>query len=103
MWIIPSVTLFQEVVLGQQAQESKGRSTMTSLLRVMRLLRILRLVRLVRTIKPLYNLLFGIFESLKAMQWVLLLTVLLLYAGGIFWTSILGKSDLLQSDDEEKK
>jgi len=64
------------------------------LVRMFRLLRVLRLVRLLRAIKPLYNLLLGVMESLKAMQWVMLLTLLTLYAGAITWTSLVGRDML---------
>jgi len=57
----------------------------------LRIMRVLRLVRLLKTIKPLYRLLLGVIESLKAMQWVMVLTMLMLYAGAIFWTSLVGK------------
>jgi hypothetical protein len=66
-------------------------SKIMSLLRLMRIMRVLRLVRLLKAIKPLYRLLLGVIESLKAMQWVMVLTLLMLYAGAIFWTSLVGK------------
>merc|ERR1740139_223506 len=54
----------------------------------MRLLRILRLVKLMKAIKPLYRLMSGVVDSLKAMQWVMLLCLMVLYACSIFWTTI---------------
>jgi len=52
-------------------------------------------------VKPLYNLLLGVMESLKAMQWVMLLTLLTLYAGAITWTSLVGKKMLPDPPSEE--
>jgi len=66
-----------------------------------RLLRVLRLVWLVRTIKPLYNLLMGTFEALKAMQWFMLLVVVTIYAWSITWTVLIGRDMLPPPDDKE--
>jgi len=57
----------------------------------MRILRVLRLVRLLKMVKPLYRLLIGVMESVKAMQWVMVLTFLTLYACSIIFTNLVGK------------
>jgi len=61
------------------------------LMRMMRLLRVLRLVRLLRSVKPLYRLLMGVISALQAMQWVLILTLLVLYGAALVFTSLIGK------------
>jgi hypothetical protein len=50
---------------------------------MMRLLRILRLVKLVKNIPPLFNLIVGIITAMQGMIYVLILTVVLLYAFAI--------------------
>merc|ERR1712232_728323 len=60
----------------------------------MRLLRIMRLVRLVKSVKPLYRLIVGVVASLNAMKWVLVLTVIVLYAAAILFTTLVGKGYL---------
>jgi len=61
-----------------------------TMLRLMRLLRILRLIKLMKAIRPLYRLMSGVVQSLRAMQWVLVLSLLVLYAKAIFWTTVVG-------------
>jgi len=92
LWMMPLTRLFQSAVLGQETGPADGKlANITSLLKMMRILRVLRLVKLLKAIKPLYRLMLGVVESLKAMQWVMVLTLLMLYAGAIFWTSLVGK------------
>jgi len=86
--------LIVSLISGKQQDLSKDLKSVLNLLRMFRLLRVLRLVRLLRAIKPLYNLLLGVMESLRAMQWVMVLTLLTLYAGAITWTSLVGKDML---------
>jgi len=91
LWLTPAIALFQTEVLGAEDGVEMDSNGIISLLRLMRLFRILRLVKLVKTIQPLYRLLLGVIDSLKAMQWVMLLTILMLYGGAIFWRSLVGK------------
>jgi len=101
LWLFPAIRLVQETI-GDPDQDGKlksgGLSRLMSLLRLLRIMRVLRLVRLLKTIKPLYRLLLGVIESLRAMQWVMVLTLLMLYAGAIFWTSLVGKGLLYGGD-----
>merc|ERR1740121_1405734 len=92
LWWMPFQHYLQ-AMQGKKVSEHSGgnMSKIMSLLRLMRIMRVLRLVRLLKAIKPLYRLLLGVIESLKAMQWVMVLTLLMLYAGAIFWTSLVGK------------
>merc|ERR1712185_628047 len=59
------------------------------MLRMARLLRILRLVHLIKAIPPLFTLMVGIMEALQGMTWVLVLTVVMLYAFAIIATHLL--------------
>jgi len=94
LWVLPLVNLVTSITSGHRQDLSKHSKSVLNLIRMFRLLRVLRLVRLLRTIKPLYNLLVGVMESLKAMQWVMLLTLLTLYAGAITWTCLIGRDIL---------
>eukprot|EP00928_Gymnodinium_smaydae_P053836 TRINITY_DN37742_c0_g1_i1.p1 TRINITY_DN37742_c0_g1~~TRINITY_DN37742_c0_g1_i1.p1 ORF type:complete len:650 (-),score=99.35 TRINITY_DN37742_c0_g1_i1:128-2077(-) len=89
-WMIPIFNLCKSVLLGQPAVDTSNLDNM-KLLKLLRLLRVLRLVRLIRTIKPLYLVLVGVVQSMRAMQWVLLMTLLVLYAGAILFTSLIGQ------------
>jgi len=61
------------------------------MLTLMRLVRVLRLVKLLKMVKPLYRLLLGVMESVRAMQWVIVLTILTLYACAVVFTNLVGK------------
>jgi len=103
LWLMPLSRWFQTTVLGKKPGPASGSlGNITSLLKMMRILRVLRLVRLLKAIKPLYRLLLGVVESLKAMQWVMVLTLLMLYAGAIFWTSLVGKGLMYSGDPPEE-
>jgi len=92
LWLMPAIALVRGIISGKsQGQRSSGLSQVLRLLKMMRILRVLRLVRLLRTIKPLYRLLVGVMEALMAMQWVMILTLLVLYAGAVTWTTLIGK------------
>lgn len=93
MWMLPVVEAIAEGLgISHHENDHKPKTmSLMSMLRIMRILRVLRIVRLLKTIKPLYRLLMGVIQSLKAMQWVIVLTLLMLYAGAIFWTSLVGK------------
>merc|ERR1712083_1042865 len=52
----------------------------TQLLRILRLLRIMRLVKLIKKIPALWSLWQGVGEAMASMLWVLVLTLVVLYA-----------------------
>lgn len=86
------------MAFGPSTRSSRGLdlSTVMHLIRLMRLLRVLRLVKLFKAVPPLYRLLVGVVESLKAMQWVMVLTMLSLYGCAIVFTSLVtGGSGIL--------
>lgn len=82
-WVI---RLFFVVMYGRHHSDELGNSLM--LFRLLRMLRILRVLRLVKAIHPLYMLALGIAEAVQSMFWVLLLTLVALYASAIITTRI---------------
>merc|ERR1719183_1482233 len=60
------------------------------LMRMLRLLRILRLAKLVKSVRPLYVLVTSVVSAFQGVVWVLILTVVTLYAMGILTTSLIG-------------
>merc|ERR1712194_998195 len=87
MWFFPLLNF-----LTPSDEDVGGDSlrSVMSLLRLMRLLRILRLAKLMKAIKPLYRLLIGVVSSIKAMQWVMVMSFLMFYAFAILFTTIMG-------------
>jgi len=65
---------------------------------MMRLLRILRLVKLVKAIRPLYILITSVLAALQGVAWVLVLTVVVLYAMGIVSTRLIGQGMIFPPD-----
>ena len=53
------------------------------------ILRVLRLVRLLKMIQPFYKLLMGVVELIKVVFWVIILTLLVLYACSIIFTNLI--------------
>jgi len=92
LWLIPLVHFLQDLLNGDE--ELKQNSTLKGVFKVltlMRLVRVLRLVKLLKMVKPLYRLLLGVMESVRAMQWVIVLTFLTLYACAVVFTNLVGK------------
>lgn len=95
LWLLPLLNMLQtELTSKPSTIGSEQLGNFVTMLRLMRLLRVLRLVRLLRSIKPLYRLCVGVIEALSAMKWVMVLTMLVLYAGAIFFTTLVGKGVL---------
>jgi hypothetical protein len=92
LWLMPAIGAIQGLITGHHATHNSGpMMQVLRMLKIMRILRVLRLVRLLKMIKPLYVLLMGVMESVRAMQWVLVLTFLTLYACSIVFTNLVGK------------
>lgn len=104
MWLLPLISLIKITVTNDpEASVTNGAvGKAMSMLRLVRILRVLRLVRLLRHIRPLYRLLIGVFEALKSMQWVMILTLLVLYAGAIVFTSLIGKGFIYEDGKTPK-
>merc|ERR1712137_834697 len=91
-WMMPLYKLIMSLATGTAVETAHGGGSLLPLLRMLRLLRILRLLRLLKSFKPLYKLSLGVLEAMQAMQWVLVLTVVLLYASAILFTSLVGRA-----------
>lgn len=63
---------------------------MMVLVRMLRLMRMLRLLRLLKAVRPLYHLAVGIMKALVSMFWVLVLTMVALYACALLATNLIG-------------
>merc|ERR1719316_1594864 len=77
---------------GAHGHEAKGMklSQVMMLMRMLRLMRILRLVKLVKSVRPLFILVTGVIAAFQGVFWVLVLTIVVLYAAGILATRLLG-------------
>jgi len=92
LWLIPLVHGIQRFIFGGlDANENHSLTGFFKVLTLMRLFRVLRLVKLLKMVKPLYRLLLGVLESVRAMQWVIVLTFLTLYACAVVFTNLVGK------------
>eukprot|EP00411_Alexandrium_monilatum_P009933 CAMPEP_0175320108 /NCGR_PEP_ID=MMETSP0093-20121207/71284_1 /TAXON_ID=311494 /ORGANISM="Alexandrium monilatum, Strain CCMP3105" /LENGTH=387 /DNA_ID=CAMNT_0016616945 /DNA_START=57 /DNA_END=1217 /DNA_ORIENTATION=+ len=104
IWLMPTIALIQSVLSGKSHEHHPSSfSQVLKILKMMRILRVLRLVRLLRTIKPLYQLLTGVIQALMAMQWVMILTLLVLYAGAITWTTLIGHGILTDKSESTER
>jgi len=70
------------------------------IMRLLRLLRILRLLRLVKAVGPLYSLALGVTQAMHSIFWVLVLTLVTLYAFAILATRIIGHALLLKHSED---
>jgi voltage-gated sodium channel len=98
LWLLPSVIYLQGIFFQKKKSFGHRFGKMMSIVRLMRIMRVLRLVKLLRSIRPLYSLLLGVMESLNAMKWVLSLTLVLLYACSIVFTSLVSQG-LMRADE----
>merc|ERR1719235_2074530 len=73
-------------------------SQVMMLMRMLRLMRILRLVKLVKSVRPLFILVTCMLAAFQGVAWVLVLTVVTLYAAGIMATRLLGHGLLFPPD-----
>lgn len=90
-WLLPGIEIVETEMMGVNSKFDTSKLTkVMSLMKLMRLLRVLRLVRVLRSIPPLYTLLVGVIDAFKSMQWVIILTLLTLYAGAIVFTNLVG-------------
>eukprot|EP00450_Noctiluca_scintillans_P019727 CAMPEP_0194527144 /NCGR_PEP_ID=MMETSP0253-20130528/63138_1 /TAXON_ID=2966 /ORGANISM="Noctiluca scintillans" /LENGTH=673 /DNA_ID=CAMNT_0039372037 /DNA_START=80 /DNA_END=2101 /DNA_ORIENTATION=+ len=102
-WMRPGFTLVQSLVSGGAPDtENATMDAVMPLLRLMRLARVLRLIRLLKYVRPLLKLTVGVLEAMQGMQWVLLLTLVLLYACGILFTSLVGRGQVYDGDPPEE-
>merc|ERR1712032_1734149 len=93
----------QKLIYGHlDAIENRTLTGVFKVLTLMRLFRVLRLVKLLKMVKPLYRLLLGVLESVRAMQWVIVLTFLTLYACAVVFTNLVGKGLVTDGEISQK-
>eukprot|EP00811_Abedinium_folium_P006096 NODE_1560_length_2437_cov_16.032900.p1 GENE.NODE_1560_length_2437_cov_16.032900~~NODE_1560_length_2437_cov_16.032900.p1 ORF type:complete len:683 (+),score=154.93 NODE_1560_length_2437_cov_16.032900:96-2144(+) len=92
-WFMPLTHLVRHIFFGHVTKKTATAGIMP-VLRIMRLLRILRLLRLLKSVKPLYKLAVGVVKAMQSMQWVCCLTLVLLYAAAIMFTSLVGHNQI---------
>eukprot|EP00811_Abedinium_folium_P026081 NODE_3790_length_1985_cov_12.503229.p1 GENE.NODE_3790_length_1985_cov_12.503229~~NODE_3790_length_1985_cov_12.503229.p1 ORF type:complete len:577 (-),score=150.81 NODE_3790_length_1985_cov_12.503229:253-1902(-) len=97
MWMLPTMKMFEAAITGQPPSHESSSASLLPLLRMMRLLRILRLVRVLKSVRPLYKLAVGVLEAMQSMQWVLVFTIMILYASGILFRSLMCNGILISS------
>jgi len=103
LWLLPLVGMVQRQVFGGSSHVEMGNlASLMQVIRLMRLLRVLRLVQVFRRIKPLYKLLRGIKDAVDSMKWVLVVTLIVLYAASIVFTYLVGHG-LIYGQDEIPK
>merc|ERR1712032_1721384 len=61
------------------------------------------LARLCKSIPPLYKLMQGVAEALGGLRWVMILTILVLYAGAIVFTTMVSENLVGSSDADEEE
>jgi hypothetical protein len=77
-------------MLGMPTGGKSSLGQFMMILRLARLLRILRLVRLIKSIPPLYTLVVGIIQAMQGRIWVMVLTIVVLYAIGLLCVKLIG-------------
>lgn len=86
-WAIPVISA---VMVLQDAELKKRIDLAIQLLRLMRLMRIVRIMRLTKHVRPLHNLIVGIVEAVQSMGWVVMLTLLMIYALSLLIVRLVG-------------
>jgi voltage-gated sodium channel len=101
-WMVPLIGIFSRAISGAEKEQGKksGMSLgqVMMLLRMLRLMRILRLVKLVKSIRPLYILVTGVVQAFQGVAWVMILTIMVLYAMAILVTRLIGHKLLFGPD-----
>lgn len=90
-WLNPLISFIQTLLGHPHHGQHGARQVLFKLIRIVRLVRVLRLVRLLRAVRPLYMLLMGVLRAMQSIMWVLVLTVIILYAFAILATHLMGR------------
>eukprot|EP00931_Biecheleriopsis_adriatica_P044464 TRINITY_DN25436_c0_g3_i2.p1 TRINITY_DN25436_c0_g3~~TRINITY_DN25436_c0_g3_i2.p1 ORF type:complete len:694 (+),score=109.66 TRINITY_DN25436_c0_g3_i2:80-2083(+) len=108
-WVMAIVEVARATMLTHEANSPDQKKTegakmnlgqVMMLMRLLRLLRILRLAKLVKSIRPLFILVACISAAIQGVVWVLVLTMVTLYAMGILTTRLIGHKLLFEEPDE---
>eukprot|EP00929_Paragymnodinium_shiwhaense_P091999 TRINITY_DN5187_c0_g2_i2.p1 TRINITY_DN5187_c0_g2~~TRINITY_DN5187_c0_g2_i2.p1 ORF type:complete len:730 (+),score=153.96 TRINITY_DN5187_c0_g2_i2:63-2252(+) len=87
-WIMP---VYAE--LAQNDNSGNGLGNMQAM-RLLRLLRVLRMARLIETRKELLVLVEGLFGAVRAMVWIGLFLIIIIYAGAVFCNTVIQPGDI---------
>eukprot|EP00928_Gymnodinium_smaydae_P053823 TRINITY_DN37734_c0_g1_i1.p1 TRINITY_DN37734_c0_g1~~TRINITY_DN37734_c0_g1_i1.p1 ORF type:complete len:764 (+),score=101.69 TRINITY_DN37734_c0_g1_i1:118-2292(+) len=98
LWLVPIYEFWLSGGTGDASAPSFAKMMM--LMRMLRLMRILRLLRLVKAVRPLYQLATGIMSAMQGMFWVLVLTLVALYAFALVATSFFGEHALVGGTED---
>jgi len=100
-WLLPFFTLVSKSFRSGTSTKSATTSSVGQamrIVRIVRLVRILRLVKLVKFVRPLLFMIVGVIAALQGVVWVLILTVVCLYAAGIVTTRLIGHKMIFPPD-----
>lgn len=99
-WLIALIDMIRILVVGEEGERGENHimKAVMPLMRLMRLLRVLRLARLAKFVGPLLKLMMGVLTAMQSMQWVLVLTLALLYASSITFTSLVGHGLIFEGE-----
>lgn len=90
-WVVPLYMLMVKAFTGHAAKgDVDSVADIMMLVRMLRLMRILRLAKLVKSVRPLFHLVSGVLAALQGVVWVLVLTIVVLYALAIIATRLIG-------------
>eukprot|EP00929_Paragymnodinium_shiwhaense_P032716 TRINITY_DN180_c0_g2_i1.p1 TRINITY_DN180_c0_g2~~TRINITY_DN180_c0_g2_i1.p1 ORF type:complete len:661 (+),score=110.15 TRINITY_DN180_c0_g2_i1:280-2262(+) len=93
-WVVPTVALINP----EAVQQSSFQLSDFQAMRMLRLLKILRVVRLLETRKELIAMVEGLLGAVRALVWILLFLVIVIYAGAIFCMTVVEKGDIPTSE-----
>eukprot|EP00928_Gymnodinium_smaydae_P053948 TRINITY_DN37812_c0_g1_i1.p1 TRINITY_DN37812_c0_g1~~TRINITY_DN37812_c0_g1_i1.p1 ORF type:complete len:701 (-),score=184.80 TRINITY_DN37812_c0_g1_i1:58-2160(-) len=92
------VVVFADILSGMGM--SVGLGNLMMVVRMLRILRILRLLRLFRAFRPLHALAICMTEAMQSIFWVLVLTIVAIYAVAILATRMIGHGMLVSDPDD---
>jgi len=80
-------------VLVLQPAKMGGKARLLTTLRTMRIIRLVRLVRMFKFFRELWLLVGGLVNSIKALAWICLILILLIYVCSVVTTTEIGQND----------
>mmetsp|Transcript_116707 Transcript_116707/g.371299 ORF Transcript_116707/g.371299 Transcript_116707/m.371299 type:complete len:727 (-) Transcript_116707:332-2512(-) len=104
-WLLPLAMLIAKEMAEEREEQESTDTSMSmgefmTLMRVLKIMRILRIVRLVKSVRPLYKLVMGMLAALQGLVWVLVLTLVTLYAAGILATRLVGQGLVFKGESQ---
>lgn len=99
-FILILLNIMDAIIVPAVSQGNNSRFfSQFSVLRVIRMARLVRLVRLLRAFRELWLIVAGMYQAAKALFWVMVLLVILLYVWAIILTITVGQSEESQYFD----